>query len=155
MRRIAGLVFFVLFGSNAIAQSIHGRDGITLPPPPAVEPNPVIDNYFGTKITDNYRWLEDAKSTETRNFIDQENAYTTRYLKLAHIHNQVQDDLDPLEHTSRWTIPIQRAGNYYFMKRLAGEEQASIYMRHGWTGAAPKGQPSTARANKTQIQSVQ
>ncbi len=45
------------------AQTIHGRDGITLPPPPAVDADPVTDDYFGTKITDNYRWLEDAKST--------------------------------------------------------------------------------------------
>src|ERR1700758_3349103 len=145
MRRIAGLVFLVLLGSRVFAQSIHGRDGIPLPPPPVAEANPVIDNYFGTKITDNYRWLEDAKSTATRAFIDEENVYTTRYLKLDPIHNQAVDDLDPLEHTSRWSIPIQRAGNYYFMKRLAGEDQFSIYMRHGWTGAAPKGQPSAPK----------
>jgi hypothetical protein len=50
-------------GLGAFAQTIHGRDGITLPPPPAVEAIPVTDDYFGTKITDNYRWLEDAKST--------------------------------------------------------------------------------------------
>ena len=43
---------------------------------------------FGTKITDNYRWLEDAKSSETRAFIDEENVYTTRYLKLDPIRNQ-------------------------------------------------------------------
>ena len=145
MRRVAGLLFIVLLGSNGYAQSIHGRDGITLPPPPAVESNPVVDNYFGTKVTDNYRWLEDAKSSETRAFIDEENAYTTRYLKQDHIRNQIQDDLDPLEHTSRWSIPIQRAGNYYFMKRLAGEEQASIYVRHGWTGSASKGAPSAPK----------
>ncbi len=145
MRRTAGFLFVVLLGSNSFAQSIHGRDGITLPPPPAAEPNPVIDNYFGTKVTDNYRWLEDAKSSETRAFIDEQNAYTTRYLKQDHIRNQIQDDLDPLEHTSRWSIPIQRAGNYYFMKRLAGEEQSSIYVRHGWTGAASKGQPSAPK----------
>ena len=145
MRRIAGFLFAILLGSNSFGQSIHGRDGITLPPPPAVESNPVVDNYFGTKVTDNYRWLEDAKSSETHAFIDEENAYTTRYLKQNHIRNQIQDDLDPLEHTSRWSIPIQRAGNYYFMKRLAGEEQASIYVRHGWTGAAPKGAPSAPK----------
>jgi prolyl oligopeptidase len=74
-------VLLVVIGvllSTAPSQSIHGRDGITLPPPPVAEPNPVIDNYFGTHITDNYRWLENAKSPETRSFIDEENAYTTR-----------------------------------------------------------------------------
>ena len=144
MRRVAALLFLLpcTFG---LAQAIHGRDGITLPAPPVVEPKPLIDNYFGTKVTDDYRWLEDAKSTDTRNFIDEENAYTTRYLKQATVRNQILDDLDPLEHTSRWSIPIQRAGNYYFMKRLAGEEQPSIYVRHGWTGAPAKGQPSAPK----------
>src|SRR5579863_4768865 len=148
MRRTAGLLFFliVLLMTCSFAQSIHSRDGITLSPPPVADANPVVDNYNGTKITDNYRWLEDAKSPETRTFIDEENVYTTRYLKQAPIRNQALDDLDPLEHTSRWSIPIQRAGNYYFMKRLAGEEQASIYMRRGSTGTASKGQPSVPGA---------
>lgn len=145
MRRAAGLLCFALSCSISLAQNIHGRDGITLPPPPVAEPHTVVDNYFGTRVTDDYRWLEDAKSTETRDFIDEENAYTTRYLKQATIRNQIVDDLDPLEHTSRWSIPIQRAGNYYFMKRLAGEEQASIYMRRGWTGAVSKGSSSTPK----------
>ena len=122
----------VAFGQAA--QTIHGRDGIVLPPPPAVEKTPVVDNYFGTKITDNYRWLEDAKSPETRAFIDAENAYTARYFKQARIRPDVADDLDALEHVSRWTMPIERADSYFFEKRLAGEEQASIYVRHGWTG---------------------
>ena len=145
MRRIAGFLFIVLLCTIASAQAIRSRAGFTLPAPPTADPQPVIDNYSGNKITDDYRWLEDAKSAETRAFIDQENVYTTRYLKQAPIRNQILDDLDPLEHTSRWTIPIQRAGNYYFEKRLSGEEQLSIYMRRGWTGEAPKGQPSAPK----------
>ncbi|HEY1580622.1 MAG TPA: prolyl oligopeptidase family serine peptidase [Terracidiphilus sp.] len=141
MRLGFGLLLVSLIAGTSSAQSIRGRDGISLTPPPVVEPSPVIDNYFGTHITDNYRWLENAKSPETRSFIDEENAYTTRYLKQNRIRNQVLDDLDPLEHTSRASIPIQRAANYYFMKRLAGEEQASIYMRRGWTGATSKAKP--------------
>jgi len=129
-----GAVLWAAVAAGAWAQTIHGRDGITLPPPPAVEKIPVVDDYFGTKIPDDYRWLEDAKSTETRAFIDAENAYTARYMKQARIRPQVADDLDALEHVSRWTVPAERAGSYFFQKRLAGEDQASIYMRKGWTG---------------------
>ncbi len=138
MRRIACSFFFVLVCFTGYSQSIRSRAGFALPQPPVAEPIPVIDNYDGNKITDDYRWLENSKSPETRTFIDEQNVYTTRYLKLAPIRNQIIDDLDPLEHTSRWSIPIQRAGNFYFMKRLAGEEQASIYLRRGSTGAPPK-----------------
>ncbi len=139
MRRLLLFCIAFLLGFHAQAQAIRSRDGITLPPPPAVDANPVTDDYFGTKIVDSYRWLEDAKSTETRAFIDAQNAYTSRYLKQAHIHSQVLDDLDALEHVSRWSIPIQRAGNLYFMKRFAGEEQASIYVRRAIAQRPAKG----------------
>jgi prolyl oligopeptidase len=133
MRRILsgfGVAFFL--GSLAAAQAIHGRGGITLPSPPDAEKIPVTDDYFGTKVVDDYRWLEDANSSETKAFIDQENAYTARYMEQARIRPQVADDLDALEHVSRWTAPIQRGNDLYFEKLLAGEEQASIYVRHGW-----------------------
>jgi prolyl oligopeptidase len=129
------VIGYILAGANILAaQTIHGRGGITLPAPPDVDAVPVTDNYFGTKIVDNYRWLEDAKSDQTRAFIDAENAYTNRYLEQAHIRQQISDDLDPLVNITETTAPINRAGSYFFYRRLAGEGQFSIYVRHGWTG---------------------
>jgi prolyl oligopeptidase len=134
VRVLLGLGFALLVAAGAFAQTIHGREGIVLPSPPAVEASPVADNYFGTKISDSYRWLEDAKSTDTRAFLDAQNAYTARYLKQARIRPDVVDDLDALENVTRVGVPIERAGSYFFPKRLAGEQQASLYVRHGWTG---------------------
>jgi prolyl oligopeptidase len=124
----------VYFGSIGLAQTIHGREGILLPSPPPVDADPVIDDYFGTKVTDSYRWLEDGKSTQTRQFIDAQNAYTARYLKQARIRSQILDDLDPLENVTETTAPRERAGSYFFERRVAGEQQFSIDVRHGWTG---------------------
>src|SRR5665213_3186833 len=70
----AGFVLFVV--SSAMGQAIRGRDGITLPTSPPVNADPVSDNYSGTGVVDNYRWIEDAKSTATRAFIHAENVYT-------------------------------------------------------------------------------
>jgi len=123
-----------LLGFTVAAQTIHGRSGITLPPPPDAQAVPVSDDYFGTKVVDSYRWLEDAKSPETRAFIDAENAYTDRYLKQAPIRSQVTDDLESLERVTQWSMPIERGNDYFFEKRLSGEDQSSIYERHGWTG---------------------
>jgi prolyl oligopeptidase len=133
-----GLVLGLAVGASAAAQTIHGREGITLPPPPAVEAIPVTDDYFGTKIADSYRWLEGAKSPETLAFIDAQNAYTARYLKQARIRSQVVDDLDVLENVSVASLPLQRANSYFFSKRLAGEQQSSIYVRHGGPATAGK-----------------
>ena len=126
------LTAICLLAASVPAQTIHGRDGITLPPPPAAQAVPVKDNYFGTTITDNYRWLENANSPETKAFINEENAYTELYLKQAHIRSQIADDLDALEHVTKWSIPIERGDDLFFEKTLAGEDQASIYVRHGW-----------------------
>ena len=113
---------------------IHGREGIVLPAMPVAAVHPVTDDYFGTKIVDNYRWLEDAKSPETRAWIDEENAYTQKYLSQAKILPEIKQGLTVLERVDEYTVPTLRGGKYFFEKRLADENQASIYMREGWTG---------------------
>ena len=136
MQRMIGPVFLslALAAAASAGQSIHTGDGLPLGPPPAADTKPVTDNYHGTKITDDYRWLEDAKSPETRAFIDAQNAYTARYLKSVRVRSQAVDDLEALEQVSQWSIPFQRGDNYYFSKRLSDEGQSSIYLRRGWTG---------------------
>ncbi|MGA2216789.1 MAG: prolyl oligopeptidase family serine peptidase [Terracidiphilus sp.] len=149
MELFSGFGLALFMGVGVAAQTIHGREGITLPPPPAAEAKPVADDYFGTKIVDSYRWLEDAKSAETRAFIDAQNAYTARYMKQARMRPDVVDDLDALENVSETSAPTQRGDNYFFLKRLAGEQQYSIYVRHGWAGAGtPKpGAPKPGNPN--------
>lgn len=134
MRQSCGFVALLLAASTAWAQSVHGREGILLPAPPAAEAIPATEDHFGNKITDNYRWLEDSESPETRAFIAAQNAYAERYMRQAPIHSQAAEDLDALVHLAQWTLPIQRGGTLFFSKRLSEEEQASIYLRRGWKG---------------------
>ncbi|WP_263350322.1 prolyl oligopeptidase family serine peptidase [Acidicapsa acidisoli] len=132
--------------------TIRGGDHIHLPSPPAADAIPVVDNYYGTKITDNYRWLEDAKSAETRDFLDKQIAYTDRYLKQAKVRPEFADNLDALVHVTTWTTPIQRGDSYFFTKRLSGEEQPSIFMRHGWAASsAVKSIPKSAKQTTSEV----
>ncbi len=134
MKSVCGLLSIMFVCVGSLAQSVHGRDGIQLPPPPRVQADPVDDNYNGIRIADSYRWLEDANSPETRAFVDVENEYTSRYFRQATIRSKIESALESLEHVATWDLPIQRMGNYYFLKREAGEDQASIFLRRGWTG---------------------
>ena len=134
MKSVCGLLSIMFVCVGSLAQSVHGRDGIQLPPPPRVQADPVDDNYNGIRIADSYRWLEDANSPETRAFVDVENEYTSRYFRQATIRSKIESALESLEHVATWDLPIQRMGYYYFLKREAGEDQASIFLRRGWTG---------------------
>ena len=117
---------------SAQSPVIHGKDGITLPPPPATPRHPVTDNYFGTSITDNYRWLEDAHSAATQAWLQSQIAYTNAYLRQARIRPRIAQDLTGLLYVNQWSLPTQRGDNYFFLRRGAHEQQASIYVQHGW-----------------------
>jgi prolyl oligopeptidase len=133
-------LLLVLFSISMFAFSadnsseVKGGNGITLPPPPSTEAVPVTEDIHGTKITDPYRWLEDQKSPETRAWIDRQMKYTEQYLSQVKIRPGIVNELTKLERVESYSIPLERGGNYFFKKRLADENQGSIYIRRGLHG---------------------
>jgi prolyl oligopeptidase len=113
---------------------VKGGNGITLPPPPPTESKPVTEDIHGTTLTDPYRWLEDGKSPETRAWIEKQMQYTDTYLSQVKIRPQIVSELSRLERVESYSIPIERGGVYFFKKRLADENQGSIYMRRSLHG---------------------
>lgn len=137
-----GVWLAVVFGTAVCAGGqdvIHGKDGIILPVPPAIARQSVVDTYKSAdgadvQVTDDYRWLEDAKLPETRAFISAENTYTQKYLDQVRTLPEVRTQLAALLKVDFVSTPISRGGSYFFTKRLADENQGSIYMRNGLHG---------------------
>ncbi len=134
-RLLLVILLFALFAFSADRSSeVKGGNGITLPPPPPTEAKPVTDDIHGVKITDPYRWLEDQKSPETRAWIDAQMKYTELYLSQVKIRPEIVSELTKLERVESYSMPIERHGNFFFKKRLADENQGSIYIRRGLHG---------------------
>ena len=119
----------------AADKEIKGSNGIKLPPPPPTKIAPVTDTLHGVTLTDNYRWLEDSKSPDTRAWIDSQMKYTEDYLSQVKIRPAIADSISKLLKVDEYSAPVERGGKYFFTKRLANENQASIYVRTGLHGA--------------------
>ena len=130
----AALSFAVRTQAQEAAIAIHGKMGVTLPAPPPSVTDTVTDDLHGVKVADPYRWLEDAKSDKTRAWIDEQMRYTQQYLGQLKIRPQVAEQLTELQRIDSYTMPSKRGGKYFYQKRLAQENQSSIYVRNGWAG---------------------
>ncbi len=93
-----------------------------------------VDNYFGTKVSDPYRWLEDDRSAETAKWVEAENAVTFGYLGKIPFRDALHRRLDQIYNYPRYTSPM-RAGEYYFFSKNDGlQNQSVIYFQKGLDG---------------------
>jgi prolyl oligopeptidase len=53
---------------------------VTRPPPVAAARRPVVHEYFGTRVSDDFEWLEDGKSAEVSAFTEAQNAFARKHL---------------------------------------------------------------------------
>lgn len=71
---LAPVLFAVLAASPASARPAPGT------PPPPTEKRAVTDDFFGTKVTEEYRWLEDWTDPEVQKWNEAQNANTRSFL---------------------------------------------------------------------------
>jgi prolyl oligopeptidase len=118
---------------------IHGGNGVVLGAPPAVAVKPVTDVVGGQSITDSYRWLEDQKAADTRAYIAAETEYTDSYFaQIKPLRQRLVSRLTELSRVDQVGVPMEAHGRFFYTKRLAAENQASIYFREGLDGAEVK-----------------
>ncbi len=93
-----------------------------------------VTNYFGTKITDPYRWLEDDNSDETKAWVQAENKVTFDYLAKIPYRDKVKKRITDLYNFPRISAP-SRSGEYYYYSKNSGLQNQSInYYKKGIDG---------------------
>src|ERR1700724_1635068 len=89
--------------------------------PPAADKKPVEEVVQGHKITDPYRWLEDAKSPETQKWVGEELSYTRSVLDPLPGRNELHKRLGELLSIGTISAP-QIGGKYYFYTKREGTQ---------------------------------
>ncbi len=87
----------------------------------------VVDDYFGTRIPDPYRWLEDPNSAETKAWVDQQNALTFAFLDRIPARQRIRQRLTELWNYERYSVPSREGQRYIYSRNDGLQNQAVIY----------------------------
>ena len=90
----------------------------------------VVDEYFGTKVADPYRWLENDTTAETAQWVDAQRAVTEDYLSHIPFRENIKKRLTDLVNYERYSLPSKRFGRYIFSKNDGLQNQNVIYIQN-------------------------
>src|SRR3954470_10369397 len=66
-----------------------------------------VDTYFGEKVSDPYRWLENDTTQETGDWVKSQNDVTFAYLKNISYRDKIQKRLEKLFNYERLSAPFK------------------------------------------------
>ncbi len=103
--------------------------------PPIAPVREVTNDYFGTKITDPYRWMEEPKSAELAEWMKAQNDYTRSHLDRSPMREKFLRELETQNNSVTNISGVQRVGDHYFYFKLApGDNDRKIFVRAGLNG---------------------
>jgi prolyl oligopeptidase len=98
---------------------------------PTARKGDTIDDYYGVKVADPYRWLEDMDSSETKAWVEAENALTFSYLNQIPERPRIKDRLTKLWNFERFSIPFKQGDRYFYSKNSGLQNQSVLYSVKG------------------------
>jgi prolyl oligopeptidase len=126
-------LLLLLFAACVTAQVAVNSTKIKFPETPAHE---VTDTYFGTKIPDPYRWLEDLKSPEVISWMKAQNDYTRTVLDRVSNRDRLRARIAQLDDAGVRVNGLQSYnGRWFYLKGSPGDDNRKLYARDGFAGS--------------------
>lgn len=100
---------------------------------PKTKKEEIVDEMFGIKVSDPYRWLEDANSPEVKEWIDVQNSHTDKSLRNKTFET-FSDELVRNFKVTTFSNPVLRNGRYFYTERHPDEDHGVFYMKVGIDG---------------------
>ena len=97
---------------------------VSYPPTPKGQ---TVDEYFGTKVADPYRWLEDDTSPETAEWVKAENKVTRDYLDRIPMRADILKRLRQTANYEKFGMPFEQNGKWYVHRNNGLQNQYVLY----------------------------
>ena len=131
--RIATAILACTLSAGALAAE-SGPQQFTYP---AARRADVVDEYFGVKVADPYRWMEEADSKEIAEWVAAQNRLTLAYLERSPLREHFRRRITELWNYPKLTTPIVENGRLFYRRNSGLQLQSPIYMKSS-AKAAPK-----------------
>lgn len=131
------LLSILCLGILLVVPAFHARskkDAGAIPPPPVASVHPVTDEYFGVKVVDPYRYMEDLQNPEVAAWFKGQNDYTRAVLASIPGRDPLLARIKALDEGADARITDVRrlpGDHYFYQKRLASEDVPKLYKRDG------------------------
>ncbi|MGA7523833.1 MAG: prolyl oligopeptidase family serine peptidase [Acidobacteriaceae bacterium] len=140
--RVVGQLLLAHFVLAAALVPVTARaaqsDAMAAPSQPPVAPvKPVTTDYYGTKVVDPYRYMENLKDPQVEAWFRQQNAYTRAQLAKIPGRNALLARIKELDASTPAKVSAVNelpGGRYFYMKELANEIVGRLYVRDGLDG---------------------
>lgn len=133
MRPMLPVLIGAMMAGSAVAAPVADMAGLAYPPTKSV---PLVEEQFGAKIADPYRWLENdvRVDADVRSWVEAQNGVTNDYLQRLPGRDIFAARLTKLFDFQRIGTP-RKAGDRYFFTRNDGRQNQSVLMvQDGLTG---------------------
>ena len=89
----------------------------------------IVEEYFGVKVADPYRWLEDANSGATKSWVRKQNDLTFSYLDDIPFRDNILERLTEIWNYERFGTPFKENDKYYFFKNDGLQNHSVLYVQ--------------------------
>ena len=100
---------------------------------PETEIIPVIDNYFGEEISDNYRWLENDISDKTKDWVERQNNTTFTYLNQIKFREDLKQRFEKIWNYEKLSSPFFEGKHVYYYRNNGLQNQYVLYRKKDGT----------------------
>lgn len=134
---VCAAILALLFSMTALLPACQNQEqpdyraALTYPVSKKVD---VVDDYFGTKVPDPYRWLENDQSEEVKHWVEEQNKVTFTYLENIPYRNKIRERLTELYNYPKYSSPFRQGDYYFFYKNDGLQNQSVIYVQKGLEG---------------------
>ena len=95
-----------------------------------------VDDYFGVKVADPYRWLEDVNSQDTAQWVAAQKKLTDSYLEAIPFRNEFRARLTEIANYEKYSRAAKEGDYYTFWKNTGLQDQSVVYIQKGLQGEA-------------------